>query len=87
MGVRTANIELRVDELVLHGFEPKDRHRIGRAVEHELGRLFAERGAPPLAQSGEIADLDGGSFEVAPGAGAAAIGAQVAQAVYGGLGA
>ena len=85
--MRPANIELRVDELVLHGFEPGGRHRIGRAVEQELGRLFAERGAPPLARSGEITNLDGGSFEVRPGSGAEAIGVQVARAVYGGLGA
>lgn len=84
--MRPANIELHVEELVLHGFDPRDRHRIGQTAEQELGRLFAERGAP-LARSGELADLDGGSFEVRPGSGAEAIGVQVARAVYGGLGA
>lgn len=86
--MKPEKIELRVEELVLHGFDPRDRHRIGRAVEDELGRLFAERGAPPsLDRSGEVPRLNGGSFEVTPGAGTGAIGARVAQAVYRGLGA
>jgi hypothetical protein len=81
------NVELYVEELVLHGFSPADRYRIGQGVEHELGLLFIERGVPPsLAQSGEIPLMDGGSFEVKAGAGVEAIGSQVAQAVYGGLG-
>jgi hypothetical protein len=81
------NVELYVEELVLDGFSPPDRYRIGQAVEQELGRLFAERGAPPsLTRDGEISRLDGGTFEAKPGSGVAAIGVQVAQAVYGGLG-
>lgn len=80
------SIDLYVEELVLHGFEPGDRHRIGHAVEQELGRLLAERGAPPsLARSREVQHLDGGSFEAKPGSGVEKIGAQVARAVYGGL--
>jgi hypothetical protein len=84
--MKHGNIELHIEELVLHGFSPTDRYRIGQAVEHELGRLFTEQGAP-LVRSGEIASLDGGSFEANPGSGAEVIGARVAQAVYGGLGA
>jgi hypothetical protein len=77
------NIDLHIEELVLHGFAPEDRYRIGAAVERELARLLAERGVPPgLAAGAEIAGLDGGAFQVAPGARPEAIGAQVAQAVY-----
>jgi hypothetical protein len=84
--MKPGNIELYVDELVLYGFSPADRHRLGEAVEQELGRLLTTQGAPrSLAQHGEIPRLDGGSFEVKPGYGVAAIGSQVAQAVYGGL--
>ncbi len=80
------NVELRIDELVLHGFAPGDRHRIGAAVERELSRLFADKGTPPsLARGGSIERLDGGAFEAKPGSGAEAIGARVARAVYGGL--
>ena len=68
------SIELHIEELVLHGFAPGDRYRIGEAVEQEL------------AQGGEIVSVDDGAFEVAPGSRAEAVGAQVAKAVYGGLG-
>ena len=84
--MKPGNIELHVEELVLHGFSPADRLLIGQAVEHELARLIAERGASPsLARRGELAELDGGSFETQPGSGVETIGAQVARAVYGGL--
>ena len=54
--------------------------------EAELARLLAEQGAPPgLANGGTVSALDGGSFDVAPDARPHQIGAQVAQAVYGGL--
>jgi hypothetical protein len=81
-----SNIELHIEELVLSGFAPGDRYRIGEAVEHELTRLLDEQGTPPsLAQRSDIARLDGGAFEVTTGSGAEAIGVQVGQAVYGGL--
>lgn len=78
------NVELHIEELVLHGFSPSDRYRIAAAVERELSRLLAEQGTPPtLARGGDIGHLDGGSFGAKPGAGPEAIGARVAQAVYG----
>jgi len=84
--MKPKNIELNIEELVLHGFTPGDRHRIGEAVERELTRLLADRGVPQsLAQGGEVASVDGGAFEVAPGSRAEVVGAQVAKAVYGGL--
>jgi hypothetical protein len=80
------NVELRIDELVLHGFPPGDRHRIGDAAARELARLFAEQGTPPsLGEGGETARLSGGSFQARPGLGADAVGVQVARAVYRGL--
>ncbi len=80
------DIELHVEELVLHGFAPGDRYRIGEAVKRELVRLFVEQGTPPsLARGREVSRLDSGAFEVKPGFRAGAIGVQVAQAVYGGF--
>jgi len=77
---------LHIETLVLDGFAPGDRHRIGEAVQRELQRLLSTQGlAPWLARQGAIARLDGGAFQVAPSAKADAIGSQVAQAVYGGL--
>lgn len=84
--MKPKNIELHIEELVLHGFAPGDRNRIGEAVEQELSRLFAERGVPPsLAQGSEIEHLAANAFEVTPGSGAEVMGVQVARAVYGGL--
>ena len=86
--MKPGNVELRIEELVLHGFEPADHHRIGEAVESELARLFVEEGVPTsLAREGGTDRVDGGTIEAQPGSGAEAIGALVARAVYGGLGA
>ena len=80
------NIELHIEELVLHGFSHGDRYRIAEGVEQELTRLLADRGVPEsLAQGGEVASVDAGAFEVAQGSRAGVVGAQVAKAVYGGL--
>jgi len=80
------NIEVCVEELVLRGFALSDRHRIDEAVERELARLFTEQGAPPsLARSANLARLDGRAFEFGPSSKAETIGAQVEQAVFGGL--
>lgn len=79
-------IHLHIDELVLHGFTPGDRHRIGEAVERELARLFTETQAPPgLAKSTAIDRLDGGTFQMTAAPGPETTGAQVARAVFGGL--
>jgi hypothetical protein len=76
--------EVHIEALVLHGFMPGDGYSIGKAVERELQRLFAEPGAASrLTRDSTVAHADGGVFEVAYGAKAATIGSLVAQAVYG----
>ncbi len=85
-GSNPQSIELHIEELVLRGFAPGDRYPIGDAVEHELTRLFAEHGVPPsLIVNIESEHIDAGDFHVAPESKAQTVGAQVAQAVYGGL--
>jgi hypothetical protein len=77
-------IEIHLEELVLHGFEPRDRFRIADALELELARLFTGKGAASAAgPSRRAGALDAGEFRVAKGATAQAIGAQVARSVYG----
>ena len=84
--MKPKNIELNIEELVLHGFSPGDRYSIGEAVEQELSRLLADRGVPQsLERGGEIGHVDGGAIEVAQGSRAQVVGVQVAKAVYGGL--
>ena len=83
----TPHVRLRIEELVLEGFAPGDRYRIGEAVERELARLLSEQGAPgALAAGAEASWLAAPSFELAPESGPDAVGSQVAAAVYGGLG-
>jgi hypothetical protein len=80
------NVQLHIEELVLHGFAGVDRHQIGERVQQELTRLFAERGVPPgMATGGNVARIDGGSFTVAPNPKPDQIGTQVAQAIYNGV--
>lgn len=84
------HIELHIEELVLHGFERGDRYPVADAIERELSRLlaeqFAEQGIPSsLTRDAEREHLDAGAFHVAPRSKPDHIGAQVAQAVHGGL--
>ena len=85
--MRPANVELHIEELVLHGFAPGDRHRIADAVGRELARLFAERGVPAnFLNNFESPRLDAGSFNFAPASTPETVGAEVARALYGGFG-
>jgi len=80
------NVDLHIEELVLEGFRPSDRHRIGAAVERELGRLLAERGVPAaLTTNADVPRLEGRSFTAPAGARPEAVGRQIAGAVYGGM--
>jgi hypothetical protein len=77
-------VEIHIEELVLHGLAPGDRHGIGDAVQIELARLFAGDGAARLSGGPWAAGaLDAGEFRLPPGATAQVIGVQVARAVYG----
>ncbi len=78
--MKTTNIKLHIEELVLDGFAAGDKYSIADSVESELARLFTEQGAPKsLSQGGEIAHLDGGAFEAARDSRPEAIGAKVAR--------
>lgn len=80
------HIELHIDELLLHGFAPAHRHRLGEAAARELAQLFTEQELPPsLARVAYIERLDGGAFEIASGSKADTLGAQVAHAVHRGI--
>jgi hypothetical protein len=75
-------VEVHIEELVLHGFAPEDRYRIGEAVEKELAILLARQGIPSLKDGLEIEDMNAGKITVARGAVPEATGAQIARAVY-----
>jgi hypothetical protein len=81
------NIELHIDELVLHGFAQGDCVRIGEAVRLELARLLVQQGVPQwFGRGGEVAEIPGGSIHLDHRATPEQVGQQVAAAVYGRLG-
>jgi hypothetical protein len=75
------NIVIEIDELVLHGFPPGERYRIGEAVQAELARIVGERGLPGAWAEGAAGRLDAGAFPAADSR-PAMIGAGAAEAVY-----
>lgn len=86
MDMKKQNIELHIEELVLHGFSPGDRYNIARAVERELSMLIGDKGvSQDFVNNGEIERLDGGSFQVLSDSKPESTGAQIARAVYGGM--
>jgi len=79
-------LDISIEELVLHGFPAADRYRISEAVQRELARLLTSEGTPPsLRNGGSIQSMNAGSIHLAAAGGPRKVGAQVAQAVYGGL--
>jgi hypothetical protein len=81
-------IELHIEEIVLHGFPAgTDRHRIGRAVEMELQRLFESGALGDAPAAGrELAEIRAENFAVGPRSTPEAVGVQVARTLIQGLG-
>ncbi len=81
------SIEIDIEELALRGFPLEHRDRIGEAFERELHRLLVSDDIPgTMARDDEIAHLDTGTIRLMPSNEPEDTGAQIAQAVYGGLG-
>jgi len=81
-----ANVELQIDELILHGLPSGQRDRIAAAVEAELQRLVDEGGLPPsLAAGGRLPQMQVDDLQVAAGAKPGAVGAQIAASIYNNL--
>jgi hypothetical protein len=74
------NIELHIEELILHGLPYDQRRRVAAAIEQELTRLLAERGAPDGWDG--IEPLTPAPITVNPRLSAEAIGQEVARTVY-----
>jgi hypothetical protein len=81
------NIELDIDELVLHGVALKDRILVGDAVQRELTRLLERRGVPRiLEQGGDVPELQGAALHLSHDTSPRALGREIATSVYGSLG-
>lgn len=80
------DIEINIEELVLHGFGRRDRFRIAQAVEQALAQMIAERGATPLLLQGGNIDRQESTFPSNPADKPHATGTHIARSVYGVLG-
>lgn len=76
-------IAVRIEELILHGFAPADRHRIARAVQKELVKRLRQGGMQDLAKEpSALAHIDGGAFHVPAGEAPWTIGARIGASIY-----
>jgi hypothetical protein len=60
------NIELHIEELVLNGFEPHQRHEIAEALRARLGEVLVERGIPG-GLTGDVDAIDAGTVTLGTG--------------------
>ncbi len=82
-GNRRRQVNVRIDELVLDGFAPAERYRIGGALERELARLLAVEGLPAhFERGGLLSDWNAGSFSLPAAPNPEMAGARIAQSVY-----
>ncbi|HVA41708.1 MAG TPA: hypothetical protein VNF49_13655 [Candidatus Binataceae bacterium] len=80
--MKARRIVVEIEELVLHGFDPRDRYRIGDAMRAELATLLADFEVGTASRA-PIARIDAGAFDVPAGAGGGSIGRGLARAVRG----
>ncbi len=81
MGLKRANVEVHIDQLVLYDMDATRRQRVAAAIEQALTQMLAEQGSSH-DWSAETLTIDASMIQVSPNAKADAVGAQVAQSVY-----
>lgn len=74
------NIEISIDQLVLHGFEPGQRMEIAAALEQSLQQAFAAQGIEQW-QSAEVYMANAGHITLPAGARSHVIGNSIGQSV------
>jgi hypothetical protein len=77
-------IRIHIQELVLHGVDPRDRHAIGDAVQNELRDALASRQLD-LRDARAIDRLDAGTLRTQRGARMRGLGTQIGGALAGTL--
>lgn len=81
--MRPERVEVEIEEVVLHGFLPLDRHSVGGALQAELARLIDEHGLGKVPASDiEVARLDAGSVRLAPDDRDLRVGTGLAEATF-----
>ena len=89
MNYSSPNYEVTIDRLVLDGITvaPRQRDTLRGAVQSELSRLLRDGGiGPRFAGGGATARLGAPSVRVSTDGDPAALGREIARAVYGGIG-
>lgn len=79
-------IRLRIDQLVLHGFSPHERHAVADALQRELAALLEARGmpgGPPASRDHDV--LRTPQVTLPQSARPDQTGAAIARAIYRGL--
>jgi hypothetical protein len=80
------SVTIRIDELVLRGVRPGDRHRVAGAITAELTRLLTERGVPSgLARTASLDRIAGNPVRVPPRSSPRLLGQRLAGALYSSL--
>ena len=80
-------VVIHIDELVLRGFRPEDRHAIAAGLQAELARLYAT--SPDALQAltgrGDVARLRIGEVSVTAGSRPARVGSLLAEGLQRGM--
>ncbi len=79
-------VVLRIDSLVLKGFQHEDRHGIAAGLQQELSRLLADpQAAQQLTANGDVSRLRLGSISIDQNSKPQRVGSQVAQGIGKGM--
>jgi hypothetical protein len=78
MEINPREIEVHIEELILHGCAPGQRWEIGDALENELRALLAEKGLP-AGWLASPAQIDAGTIRLTR---TSTAGAQIAEAIH-----
>jgi hypothetical protein len=86
MEMKQPDIEIQIDELVLHGFPPMNNRRMKEVVEAQLSLLVRNGDMhQSLRVDSSIDQSPAVTMTIRPHATAAAIGKQIARSIYRGM--
>lgn len=76
-------IEIYIDELVLHGYSLSDRYDISEALQNELSRLIIAQGLPiSFLRNVNIPSIKNVSFQQSRNMNSEMVGGQIAESLY-----
>jgi hypothetical protein len=83
VAVSRPSVELHIEQLVLRGFSPGDKHAIAAALESELVRLLTEKTPAPLLGNRSVAAAPAKPLTTTEGARPESVGQHLGRSVYG----